>query len=88
MGLPFKPFLYTLDQISDLLSIPLNTLKSQHLFYQSRSLGHRQYNKIETVNLSPDGEKPEWRVSEVELIRWLRFKGFRVYDRVQMRASR
>ena len=31
MGLPFKPFLYTLDQVSDLLSVPLNTLKSQYL---------------------------------------------------------
>lgn len=84
MGLPFKPFLYTLDQIADLLSISLPTLKSQHLFYRSRSPGAPHPRQLEAVNLSSDGDKPDWRVQETELIRWLRWKGFRVYDRVRM----
>jgi len=32
-------------------------------------------------NIAPEGHKPEWRVSEVTLIRFMKFKGFKVYER-------
>lgn len=77
-GLPFRPFLYTLDQIQDLLLVnDLNPL----LYWDGRSTGiHKQF-LIKTINIMPDGVKPEWRVEEVELLRWMRHKNFRLLGR-------
>jgi hypothetical protein len=33
-------------------------------------------------DISPDdAERPDWRVSEKDFVRWLRFKGFRYHER-------
>jgi hypothetical protein len=81
VGLPVKPFLYTLDQIAFLISIEERTLKTSYLFYQDRSVGAPPKNKIRAVNIAPTGETPNWRVAEREFVRWLRYKGFRYQER-------
>lgn len=81
VNLPMRPFLYTLDQIAALLSIDTTAVKRTYLFYAGRSTGAKRKDLILTHNIAPEGEKPEWRVAERELIRWFRYKGFRVIDR-------
>lgn len=77
-GLPYRPFLYTLDQVQDLLLVAdLTPL----LYYDRRSTGIHKAHQILTVNIMPDGQKPEWRVEEAELLRWMRNRGFRIWYR-------
>lgn len=76
--LPYRPFLYTLDQIRDLLLVnDLNPV----IHWDKRSTGIHQKNKIKAVNIMPDGTKPEWRVEEAELLRWMRHMDFQIFYR-------
>lgn len=79
IGLPIRPFLYTLDQIGVLLS--LNTSRLQvYIHYDGRSVGRPKRDKLLARNIAPLGEAADWRVPESELIRWLRNRGFRVRE--------
>jgi hypothetical protein len=79
-GLPVRPFLYTIDQIASILALDLHQTK-RYLWLKDRSVGPQPRDRIFAINIAPEGELPEWRVAERELIRWLRHQGFRVYDR-------
>lgn len=81
LDLPVRPFLYTIDQIATLLQLQESTIKSAYLHYDGRSVGKSGPSYLTAVNIAPDGETPEWRVSERELIRWLRRK------KIQVRTS-
>jgi hypothetical protein len=83
VGLPIRPFLYTLDQIANLLDIELVRLKAGWIHYRGRTIGRNTGDQMEAIDISPVGQgmKPEWRVSEQELIRWMKRKGFRVLTR-------
>lgn len=80
-GLPLRVYLYTLDQIATMVQIQLTTLKSNYIHFEERSVGFRPLDRISARNIAPDGEKPEWRVTEEEFVRWLRYRGFKVYNR-------
>ncbi len=79
VGLPPQPFLYTLDQIAQILGRHKRTV-SRYLHYYGVSPGKCPENKMSTSNLASVGEPADWRVADAELIRWLRHKGFKVYD--------
>lgn len=81
IGLPPRPFLYTLDQISVLIDVATREVKLKYIFFQGRSTGVPSKDLLVAHNIAPRNEKPDWRVSEKELIRWMRRKGFRYYDR-------
>lgn len=81
MGLPIRPFLYTLDQIATLIAVELPALKRVYVYFQGRHVGPVPPDKMHAINIAPDGEKPDWRVAEKEFKRWLRNRGWRVYDR-------
>lgn len=82
VGLPAKPFLYTIDQIAQLLSLDEKSVRASYLFYQGKSVGSLPKDKMLARDISPDdAEKPEWRVTERDLIRWMRFKGIRYHER-------
>jgi hypothetical protein len=81
VGLPARSFLYTLDQISQLTSIDVPTLKKSYIYYENRSIGRQERYLLSARNIAPPEEKPEWRVSEREFIRWMRYKGYKYYDR-------
>ncbi len=78
MGLPFRPFLYTLDQIQDMLMV--NDLNPM-LHFDKRSTGIHHNEHLKAINLAPEGCTPEWRVEEAELLRWMQFKGFHILRR-------
>lgn len=82
VGLPTRPFLYTLDQISQLISVPVDRLrKNGYIYFDGRTVGMLDRMLMVARNIAPPNEKPDWRVAENELIRWLRTKGFKVEDR-------
>lgn len=80
VGLPPRPFLYTLDQIADLLMITPSGLK-EYIHFDGRSVGSPQRTQMVARNIALSGKQPDWRVAEQEFTRWLRVKGFRVYAR-------
>jgi hypothetical protein len=86
VGLPMKPFLYTLDQVSALLEVEIDALYKHYIYYQGRSTGGVRKDLLIAHNIAPHDLKPDWRVGEKELVRWLRRKGFRYYDRASIRG--
>lgn len=82
IGLPVREFMYTLDQIAFLLEIEEDQLKRAYLHYESRSVGPCPKDRLLAVDISPDdAPRPEWRVAERHLKRWMRYKGWKVYER-------
>ena len=69
-NLPPRPFFYTLDQLVDLLQMPVK----KWIFYYGINIGRQPDDKILARNIAPEGTSPEWRVEEDEFIRWLRHK--------------
>lgn len=79
--LPVVPFLFTLDQVAGIVQMSLASLKSTYIFYLQRTTGPKRVHHFTAVNVAPDGESPEWRISEDELKKWLHRQGFRFkYD--------
>lgn len=74
--LPSPPFLYTLDQVALIVAWSKDKLH-RRTFYLLRSTGVKSRDDLEAFNIAASGEKPDWRVSEQELIRWLRRHGYR-----------
>jgi hypothetical protein len=82
LGLPVREFMYTIDQIAYLLSLDEDYVKRHLIFYTGRSVGVCSRDKMQAVDVSPDSaSKAEWRVAERFLKRWMRFKGWKIYDR-------
>lgn len=82
VGLPPRPFLYTLDQVSYLTDIPLLELVSKYVYYDGRSEGSaKQYPRSFVArNIAPADDGADWRIAEPELVRWLRHMGFKYYE--------
>lgn len=81
VGLPPRPFLYSVDQLSVLLEVDPKIVRSKYLWYDGREVGAARKDKLRAVNIAPVNDKPEWRVTEQELIRWMKFKKIRYYER-------
>lgn len=82
VGLPPRVFLYTLDQVAELLAMPLRTLRTKHVYFEGYSLGGVKAFLMIARNIAPPGdEKPDWRIAENELVRWMKFKHFRFHAR-------
>lgn len=81
IGLPPRVFFYTVDQIATILELPVDRVKKSLLFYEGRSVGIPPKSMLRAINIMPEGEKPEWRVSENALLGFLRYKGVRFYTR-------
>lgn len=73
--------MYTLDQIATMLAISEETLIAQLIYFEGRSSGMPSSQLIRARNIAPRHKVPVWRVSEREFIRWLRNKGFKLYER-------
>lgn len=78
VGMPPRVFLYTLDQIAYLASLTETAVKTKYVHYEGRSLGSRPAGKLLARCLNPGENRPDWRVAEEEVVRWLRQLGFRV----------
>ena len=85
IGLPIRPFLYTLDQIGTMLVLT-EAQVHKDVHFEGRAPGARPRDKMVARNIAGPNDPPEWRVAERELLRWLRVKGFRFYERGWGRA--
>jgi hypothetical protein len=81
IGLPPRVFLYTLDQISVLINVPEARLKASYIYFENRSTGLKDTFMMSARNIAPTDQKPDWRVSEREFVRWMRYMGYKYYDR-------
>lgn len=84
VGLPVRVFFYTPDQLAGLLELTEDYVKSKMLFYEGREPGICPKTKMRAVNIAPEGETPQWRVSENTLLGYLRSRGVKFYDRGYM----
>lgn len=81
VGLPPRPFLYTLDQIASLLSVEELALKTTWIYFEGRSTGMKGVRRMLARNISVDANaKPDWRVADQEFVRWMKQMGYRFYD--------
>ena len=81
IGLPPRIFMYTADQIATMLELTEQHVKSKLFFYDRREPGLTPKTKMRAFNIAPEGETPEWRVTEREFIRYLRHRGVKFYER-------
>lgn len=81
IGLPMRPFLFTTDQIETLLGVPKDALMRKYFYLDGIHEGTQPSDRMLAHNIAPEGERADWRVSEAELVRWTRHKGFFIYDR-------
>lgn len=82
IGLPPNVFLYTLDQIATILSLPVEEFKTKgYVFYEGRSTYIKKSSQMSARNVAPDPkDAPVWRILDQELVRWMKLKGFRYYE--------
>lgn len=81
VGLPSRPFLYTIDQVAMMLAVTERYLKLEYAHWEGRSIGIPSSDRIVFRNIAPNGAQVQWRCSERELIRFLRHKGYKYYER-------
>ncbi|MGE0342519.1 MAG: hypothetical protein AB7O86_05585 [Porticoccaceae bacterium] len=80
IGLPIRPFLYTLDQISTIIAVPVDSLIKRYIYFPYHTIGPHKRDFLMARNIAPVDSPPDWRVMESELIRWLRYRGFTVIE--------
>lgn len=80
IGLPPRPFLYTIDQLSVLTGISEQRLHQQHVYHETRDIGIKDRHHLTARNIARPDKEPDWRVAEKEFIRWMKLKGFKYYD--------
>lgn len=84
LHLPVRPFLYTLDQLCTMLSFSSvdQLRKSGYVFFMGRSQGTPRPDELRAINIATGiSGRPDWRVEERDLVRWMKRKGFRYVTR-------
>ena len=76
VDLPPRIFLYTLDQVAYCVEMSVESLRRAHVHFAGRTTGYSPRGLILARNIAEPKDKPDWRVTEGELVRWLKFKGF------------
>jgi hypothetical protein len=82
VGLPPTPFFYHLDQCAQFMQLPVDAFTSRYVWFLGRTIGTKSPRQLKAVNMqvNPD-DMPDWRISEGELVRWMKLMGFKVYSR-------
>lgn len=84
VGLPIRPFLYTPDQIATLLGESTKKILNDYLFYDGLEAGVPKRTQMRCRDIASDElldkDVHDWRVTEMELYRWLRRMRFRIFD--------
>lgn len=85
-GLPVTEFLYTLDQVAHVLSLRLEYVKP--LVWFTGLVGYRDedypgFRPMQAIHILPSDlhDKPEWRIPESELVRYLEWKQYTIYEK-------
>ena len=78
--LPPRIFLYTLDQIALMLDMSETGIRA-YCHLDKLHTGPRPPSRLLARNIADNDKHPDWRITEKELRRWMRLKGFRVVTR-------
>lgn len=76
VNLPPTSFLYTIDQICQLVGMDQTQAMRTIFYYHMRSTGIHSPHLMMARNIAPPNADPEWRVAQREFVRWLKLKGF------------
>ena len=79
---PARIFLYTLDQVASMLSVTEQELRERFVFFMELNLGTPARNQMRARNIGPRADQPDrdWRISDEELIAWMKRMRFVNYD--------
>lgn len=81
VDLPPRQFFYTLDQIAELLSMSTKNLRANYVYFDRVTPTLRRSKQLMARNIAEHTDKPDWRVAEDELVRWMRACRFRYGSR-------
>ncbi|MFD5451635.1 MULTISPECIES: hypothetical protein [Streptomyces] len=82
VGLPVRFMLMTFDQVAMQLSLSETYLASTGMvYYFGRSTGTPKPDQLKAYNIAPPTKKPEWRISEAEVIRYCKRRGIKIHLR-------
>lgn len=81
LGLPVRVFYYTVEQVGAIIEMKTEDVMKKVLWFEGREVGHKPASALCAINLARGEQKPEWRIEERELIRWMRWKKIRRFDR-------
>lgn len=85
--LPAREFLFSLEQICQMLDCSQEFLEKEILYFAGRSVGARR-NRLYAVNIASAESKPVWRVSETEFKVWMRTKRIKFTEPVNVRLRK
>lgn len=78
IAIPYRVFMYTFDQVAWMLNLNEAYMKQHLVHYEHRSYGAHKPTTFKAVNLALPDEKPMWRISEDELLRWCRHRKIKI----------
>lgn len=87
VGLPPMVFFWTIDQIASMLNISEETVRLKYLFYSGRSTGIKKRHHMQAINIAPEDESAEWRVSAREFVMFLKRMGLKTYEITHLNLS-
>lgn len=87
VGLPPLVFFYTVDQLASMLNVSEDTIMLKYLFFNGRSTGMKKRHEMKAINISPEDEKPNWRVSAKEFVAFLKRMGVSTYEITHISSS-
>jgi hypothetical protein len=76
--MPTLTFLYTLDQIAGMLGMTESYLNYNHIYFFGIMNGRKNKSQMIARNIAADDDKPDWRVSQQDFVRWLNANGFSI----------
>lgn len=88
LQLPVKVFLYNLEQIATMLDVTEKYLKRSIIYFQGRETVRWASQDMVAINIAKVNAPPEWRVSEAEFIRWMKFKGIKFTAPARVNGAR
>lgn len=81
LGLPPRVFFYTLGQVGAIIEMSEADVLKKVVYLEGREVGRKMRGQLQAINVARGDHTPEWRVEDAELIRWLRHKKIRRFDR-------
>lgn len=73
VNLPPREFMYTIEQVAQLLDVSVGFVEKSVCHFYGRSVGSSRGKAI-TINVALPDQKPVWRISETEFKIWMRYK--------------
>ena len=82
VSLPTRIMLFTLDQVATMLALTETQLAAKYICFEGRTTGPNSRRLMKARNIAPTPEdKPDWRITEREVIRYCRVRGIRFHTR-------